>query len=59
MPGLAAVGGVMLPAELLAISVFFRMASFYAGDPVVQQAVLLLRALQIVALAFLTDVTVR
>jgi hypothetical protein len=35
------------------------MQSFYSGDPHVQQAVLALRALQLVALGFLTYVTVQ
>jgi hypothetical protein len=38
---------------------FFTMQSFYSGDPHVQQAVLVLRGLQLVALGFLTYVTMR
>ena len=57
--GLVAFGAVMLLENLVAIYFFFSMGMLYAGDPAAQQAVVALRALQAVALAFLTAVTVR
>ncbi|MFC7044828.1 hypothetical protein ACFQH6_04785 [Halobacteriaceae archaeon GCM10025711] len=55
--GLMAFGVVMLFENAVALYFFFSMQSFYAGDPHVQQAVLVLRALQLVALGVLTYVT--
>ncbi|WP_136589294.1 hypothetical protein [Salinigranum halophilum] len=57
--GLVAFGGVMLVENALAVYFFFTMQSFYSGDAHVQQAVLVLRGLQLVALGFLTYVTLR
>lgn len=57
--GLVAFGIAMLAENALAIYYFFGMAMFYSGDPGVQQAVLVLRALQLVAIAILTYVTVQ
>jgi hypothetical protein len=57
--GLVAFSGVMLVENALALYFFFSMQSFYSGDAHVQQAVLVLRALQLVALGFLTYVTMR
>jgi hypothetical protein len=57
--GLVAFGGVMLVENALALYFFFSMQSLYSGDPHVQQAVLVLRALQLVAIGFLTYVTMR
>lgn len=57
--GLVAFGGVMLLENLVAIYFFFSTGMLYAGDPGTQQAVVVLRTLQAVALAFLTAVTVR
>ncbi|RDZ63507.1 hypothetical protein C5B90_10205 [Haloferax sp. Atlit-12N] len=57
--GLLAFAVVMLVENAVALYFFFTMQSLYSGDPHVQQAVLVLRALQLVALAFLTYVTVR
>ncbi len=52
--------GAVLPVEnLVAIYFFFSMADLYSGDPVVQQAVLVLRSLQLLAVAFLTYVTMQ
>ena len=55
--GLLAFGLVMLIENVTAIYFFFSMKMLYSGDPTVQQAVLVLRALQLVALGFLTRVT--
>lgn len=57
--GLLAFALVMLAENLLALYYFFSMQSLYSGDPHVQQAVLFLRALQLVALGLLTYVTMK
>ena len=57
--GLIAFAGVMLLENLLAVYYFFSMQMLYAGDASAQQAVLVLRALQFVALLFLTYVTMQ
>ena len=57
--GLLAFATVMLAENLLAIYYFFSMQMLYAGDPGAQQAVVVLRALQFVALLFLTYVTMQ
>ena len=57
--GLIAFGVVMLAENVVAIYFFFSMKMLYSGDPTVQQAVLVLRGMQVVALAFLTWVTVK
>ncbi|AHZ23597.1 hypothetical protein E6P09_14055 [Haloferax mediterranei ATCC 33500] len=57
--GLLAFAVVMLVENAFALYFFFTMQSLYSGDPHVQQAVLVLRGLQLVAVAFLTYVTVR
>lgn len=57
--GLLAFAVVMLVENATALYFLFTMQSLYSGDPHVQQAVLVLRALQLVALAFLTYVTLR
>jgi len=57
--GLVAFGVVMLAENVVAIYFFFSMKMLYSGDPSVQQAVLVLRALQVVALGFLTWVTTK
>lgn len=57
--GLLAFALVLLVENAVAIYFFFSMAMFYSADPAVQQAVLVLRALQFVALVFLTYVTLQ
>lgn len=57
--GLLAFGGVLLVENVLAIYFFFSMDMLYSGSPAAQQAVLVLRTLQMVALLFLTYVTWR
>ena len=57
--GLAAFGLAMLVENAVAIYFFFSTGMLYAGTPGVQQAVAVLRALQTVALVFLTYVTVK
>ncbi|WP_158056081.1 hypothetical protein [Halorussus halophilus] len=57
--GLVAFGSVMLVENVVAIYFFFSMKMLYSGDPTVQQAVLVLRGLQLVALGFLTYVTMK
>ena len=57
--GLLAFGAAMLVENALALYFFFSMQSFYAGDAHVQQAVLVLRAIQFVAIAVLSYSTLR
>jgi len=57
--GLVAFGVVMLAENVVALYFFFSMKMLYSGDPTVQRAVLVLRGMQVVALAFLTWVTVK
>jgi hypothetical protein len=57
--GLLAFGVVLALENALALYYFFRMEMLYAADPVVQQSVTVLRALQFVAVAVLTYVTTR
>ncbi len=57
--GLVAFGAVMLVENAVAIYFFFSMETLYSADPGVQQVVAILRALQAVALTFLTYVSMR
>ncbi|WP_416841230.1 hypothetical protein [Haloferax sp. DFSO52] len=57
--GLLAFAVVMLVENAFALYFLFTMQSLYSGDPHVQQAVLVLRGLQLLALTFLTYVTMR
>ena len=57
--GLLAFAVAMLVENALALYFFFSMQSFYSGDPHVQQAVLVLRALQLVAVGTLTYATLK
>ena len=57
--GLIAFAAVLLLENALAIYFFFSMRMLYAADPLVEQSVLLLRGLQLIALLFLTWVTMR
>ncbi|EJN58370.1 hypothetical protein SAMN04487950_0055 [Halogranum rubrum] len=57
--GLIAFGAAMLLENALAIYFFFSTTMLYSGDPVVQTAILALRSLQLLAIAFLTYVTVK
>jgi hypothetical protein len=57
--GLLAFGVVLLLENLVAIYFFFGMGSLYADSPLVGEAVLVLRGLQFLALAFLGYVTLQ
>ncbi|WP_134670035.1 hypothetical protein [Halorussus marinus] len=57
--GLVAFGAVMLAENVVALYFFFSMKMLYSGDPTVQRAVLVLRGMQVIALGFLTWVTVK
>ncbi|MFB6146541.1 MAG: hypothetical protein ABEJ08_02530 [Halobacteriaceae archaeon] len=57
--GLIAFGGVLLVENGLAIYFFFQTTMLYAGVPAAQQAILALRALQLVAVLFLTAVSMQ
>lgn len=56
---LLAFGVVLLLENLMAVYFFFGMGSLYADSPLVGEAVLVLRALQFLALLFLSYVTIR
>jgi len=57
--GLLAFVAVMLVENLVAVYFFFSTSMLYAGSPGVQQAVVVLRGLQFLALVFLTYVTMQ
>lgn len=57
--GLALFGGAMIFENLLAIFFFFSSGMLYVDSPRVQLTVATLRALQTVALGFLTYVTAK
>lgn len=57
--GLVAFGAVMLIENAVAIYFFFSMEMLYGSDPTVQATVVVLRALQFIALVFLTYVTMQ
>ena len=57
--GLATFAVALIAENAVALYFFFSMQSFYAGDPHVQQAVLVLRALQFVAVAVLSYATLK
>ncbi|WP_227377317.1 hypothetical protein [Haladaptatus halobius] len=57
--GLLAFAVVMLAENAVALYFFLTMKGFYGMTPRVQQAVLVLRTLEFVALAFLTYVTMK
>ncbi|GAB3325583.1 MULTISPECIES: hypothetical protein [Haloplanus] len=57
--GLVAFAVVLAVENVVAIGFFFSSGMLYAADPTAQMAVLTMRALQFVALAFLTYVTLR
>ena len=57
--GLVAFGAVMLAVNAAALYFFFSMNMLYSMDAGVQQVMMVLRALQMVALVFLTYVTVK
>jgi len=57
--GLVAFAGVLLVENVVAIYFFFSTNMLYASDPVAQQALLAMRALELAAIAFLTYVTMQ
>nr|WP_256406135.1 hypothetical protein [Haloplanus ruber] len=57
--GLVAFAVVLAVENVVAIGFFFSSGMLYAADQTAQMAVLTMRALQFVALAFLTYVTLR
>jgi hypothetical protein len=57
--GQLAFGLAMLAENALAVYFFFTMSSLYSMDPHVGQAVLALRAIQLVAISILTYVTMQ
>jgi hypothetical protein len=57
--GLAVFGGAMILENFVAVYFFFSSGMLYVDSPAVQQTVAALRALQTIALAFLTRVTTK
>jgi hypothetical protein len=57
--GLVAFAAVLAVENVVAIGFFFSSGMLYAAAPTAQTTVLVMRALQFVALAFLTYVTLR
>ncbi|MFB6107790.1 MAG: hypothetical protein ABEJ82_02970 [Haloplanus sp.] len=57
--GLVAFALILLAENALAIYFFLSTSMLYSGDPVAQRAILLLRTLQLLALGFLTYVTMK
>lgn len=57
--GLAVFGGAMIVENFVAVYFFFSSGMLYVNSPGVQQTVAILRALQTIALAFLTYVTTK
>jgi hypothetical protein len=57
--GLVAFSAVLAVENAVAVYFFFSMHMLYSGDPVVQSIVLVMRALQFVAIAALAWVTMR
>lgn len=57
--GLVAFSAVLLVENAVALYFYFSMHMLYSGDPTVQTVVLVMRALQFVAIAALTWTTLR
>ncbi|MFQ3294315.1 MAG: hypothetical protein ACI9EZ_001053 [Halobacteriales archaeon] len=57
--GLVAFAAVMLVENLVAVYFYFSANMLYAADPGIQTVVVVLRGLQLIALLFLTSVTMR
>ena len=57
--GLAGFAATMFVENILAIVFFFSTGMLYAGDPTAQQVVVVLRAVQTLALVALTYVTLK
>lgn len=57
--GLIVFGVVLLVENAVALYYFFTMQTLYTMDPAIQQVIVVLRALQTIALMVLTYVTVK
>ncbi|TMT87433.1 hypothetical protein E2L06_12915 [Haloterrigena sp. H1] len=57
--GLLAFGVVLLAENVLALYFFFSTNMLYTGDPFAQRMLLVLRTLQLSAIAFLAYVTIK
>jgi hypothetical protein len=57
--GLAAFGGLLLTENLVAIYFFVSTRMLYSGEAVAQQTVVVLRVLELLAVGFLTYVTMQ
>jgi len=57
--GLAAFGGLLLTENLVAVYFFVSTRMLYSGEAVAQQTVVVLRVLELLAVGFLTYVTLQ
>jgi hypothetical protein len=57
--GLAAFGTLLLAENLVAVYFYLSTRMLYSGDPVAQQTVVVLRVLELLAVGFLTYVTMQ
>ena len=57
--GLAACGALLLAENLVAVYFYLSTRMLYSGDPVAQKTVVVLRTLELLAVGFLTYVTMQ
>lgn len=57
--GLAAFGALLCAENLVAVYFYLSTRMLYSGDPVAQRTVVILRTLELLAVGFLTYVTMR
>lgn len=57
--GLAAFGALLLAENLVAVYFYLSTQMLYSGDPLAQQTVVVLRVLELLAVGFLTYVTMQ
>jgi hypothetical protein len=57
--GLAAFGALLLIENVVAVYFYVSTQMLYSGDPVAQQTVVVLRVLELLAVGFLTYVTMQ
>ncbi len=57
--GLAAFGALLLAENLVAVYFYLSTRMLYSGDPVAQKTVVVLRTLELLAVGFLTYVTMQ
>ena len=57
--GLAAFGALLLAENLVAVYFYLSTRMLYSGDPITQWTVVVLRVLELLAVGFLTYVTMQ